>query len=185
MEDPRKTGLKNGLKQLTVGQLSRVLSKIRRKESMVLDSYNYEDGKFCPLAVALKLDETMEEPTHEKVFETLSQMGYEVYNTRGIQGTFYTTNREADLEEAAMEVYMEKIAENLAQGKCPCLARRDHCSVCDKGFHIFCNAYPHGEEEEAYRWFVENPQVTQQIKPIGPSPAYERAMTDIKKREIK
>lgn len=105
IEDPRKTGLKNGLRQLTIEQLERVLEY---PGEMVLDTFNYEDGKFCPLAVALELDKTMENPTHEKVFGELTNRGYKVYNTRGIDGEFYTTNRLEDLVEAAKEVLHEK-----------------------------------------------------------------------------
>lgn len=105
VEDPRKTGLKNGLRQLTAEQLQRV---INYPGEMVLDSYNYQDGKFCALAIALELDKTMINPTHDKVFETLTSMGYNVYNTRGIPGEFYTTNRLEDLLEAAREVLQEK-----------------------------------------------------------------------------
>lgn len=104
-EDPRKTGLKNGLRQLTIQELERL---INYPGEMVLDTYNYEDGKFCPLAVALKLDKTMGDPSHEKVFEVLTNMGLKVYNTRGIVGEFYTTNRKEDLLEAAKEVLDEK-----------------------------------------------------------------------------
>jgi hypothetical protein len=105
-DDPRKVGLKNGLRQLTIQQLERL---INYPSEMVLDTYNYEDGKFCPLAVALKLDKTMGSPSHEKVFEVLTNMGYKVYNTRGIPGEFYTTNRKEDLLEAAHEVLQEKL----------------------------------------------------------------------------
>jgi hypothetical protein len=77
---------------------------------MVLDTYNYEDGKFCPLAIAVGLDKTVKEPTHEKVYNKLVELGYKVYNTRGIQGEFYTTNRLEDLIEAAIEVLDEKLA---------------------------------------------------------------------------
>ena len=105
-EDPRKTGLKDGLRQLTIQELERV---INYPGEMVLDTYNYEDGKFCPLAVALKLDKTMSDPSHEKVFEVLTNMGLKVYNTRGISGEFYTTNRKEDLLEAAKEVLQEKL----------------------------------------------------------------------------
>ncbi len=104
MEDPRKTGLKNGLRQLEPSQLERVLNY---PGEMVLDTYNYADGKFCPLAVAVGLD-SMPEPTHEKVFGELERRGYKVYNTRGIVGEFYTTDRKADLITAAQEVLEEK-----------------------------------------------------------------------------
>ena len=111
-EDPRKTGLKNGLRQLTIEQLQRVIDY---PGEMVLDSYNYQDGKFCALAIGVGLDKTMIEPTHEKVFETLTSMGYKVYNTRGIPGEFYTNNRLEDLLEAAKEVLQEKTNQNANQ----------------------------------------------------------------------
>ena len=103
-EDPRKTGLKAGLRQLTAGQLKRVLNY---DKEMVFDTYNYHDGKFCPLAVGAGLD-TMKDPTQEKVFGTLQDMHYRIYNTRGIKGAFYTTSRKEDLLEAAKEVLKEK-----------------------------------------------------------------------------
>lgn len=111
-EDPRKTGLKNGLRQLTIDQLKRVIDY---PGEMVLDSYNYQDGKFCALAIALELDKTMINPTHEKVFDTLTGMGYKVYNTRGIPGEFYKENRLEDLLEAAKEVLQEKTNQNANQ----------------------------------------------------------------------
>lgn len=105
-EDPRKTGLKNGLRQLTIEQLNWVVDY---EKEMVTDSVNYEDGKFCPLAVGANLDLTMENPTHEKVFAALKSMGYKINNTRGIIGDFYTTNRKEDLLTAAQEVLQEKL----------------------------------------------------------------------------
>ena len=72
MEDPRKTGLKNGLRQLTVDELRTVLNY---EGEMVLDTFNYQDGKFCPLAVAIGLDK-MPDPTHEKVYDKLISLGY-------------------------------------------------------------------------------------------------------------
>jgi hypothetical protein len=109
-EDPRKTGLKNGLRQLTVEQLQRV---INYPGEMVLDSCNYEDGKFCALAIGVGLDLIMDNPTHDKVFDILTNMGYNVYNTRGIPGEFYTTNRLEDLLTAAKEVLEEKLGSDL------------------------------------------------------------------------
>lgn len=104
-EDPRKTGLKNGLRQLTIEQLERVIAY---PGEMVLDHCNYEDGKFCPLAIGVGLDKWGQEWTHDKVFGMLHLLGYKVYNTRGIKGEFYTTNRLEDLMAAAREVLEEK-----------------------------------------------------------------------------
>lgn len=105
-EDPRKTGLKNGLRQLTVEQLQRVLFY---EGEMCLDSYNYEDGRYCPPAIGVGLDRTMAEPSHERVYNALVTLGYRVYNTRGIEGEFYTASRKGDLLEAAREVLAEKL----------------------------------------------------------------------------
>lgn len=105
-EDPRKTGLKNGFRQLTVPQLLRV---VNFKGEMVLDTFNYENGQFCPLAVGVGLHEKMKDATHEKVLEELNQMGYKVNNTRGIAGEFYTKERKRDLFVAAQEVLEEKL----------------------------------------------------------------------------
>jgi hypothetical protein len=104
MEDPRKTGLKNGLRQLTAEQIEKVLSW---PDNMVLDHCNYADGKFCPLAVGVGL-ETTPDPTHDKVYAELVRLGYKVYNTRGIKSDFYTTDRKKDLVLAAQEVLTEK-----------------------------------------------------------------------------
>lgn len=106
-EDPRKTGLKNGLRQLNIDQLKKVISY---DKEMILDTYNYCDGKFCPLAVAVGLD-NMESPSHNKVYQSLIDLGYKVYNTRGISGDFYTSNRKEDLLLAAKEVLEEKLNE--------------------------------------------------------------------------
>ncbi len=181
-EDPRKTGLKNGLRQLTLKQLRRVMDY---KGEMVLDSYNYVDGKFCPLAVAVKLDQTMTDPSHEKVFEELNKLGYKVYNTRGIVGEFYTKHRQEDLMEVAREVFQEKLAEVIAQGECPCLAVRDQCGPCQDGSHIFCNYYPHGNEEEAYQWFLKNPEIAKSVisRSTDPDNAHARALKTIEEEE--
>jgi hypothetical protein len=104
-DDPRKIGLKNGLRQLTIEQLQRVIDY---PDDMVLDNVNFADGKFCPLAIVLELDKTMIHPTHDKVFQELTNRGYTVYNTRGIAGEFYTANRLTDLLQAAQEVLQEK-----------------------------------------------------------------------------
>ena len=105
-EDPRKTGLKNGLRQLNIRQLQRVIDY---PGEMILDDCNYQDGKFCPLGIALGLDKIMTDPTHDTVYQTLTDLGYDVYNTKGIVGKFYTDHRKQDLLQAAQEVLQEKI----------------------------------------------------------------------------
>lgn len=104
-EDPRKTGLKMGLRQLNVEQLQKV---INYQGKLCLDNFNYENGKICPLGAALDLDK-IDNLSHEKVYNTLIKMNYVVYNTKGIEGKFYRENRQQDLIIAAKEVWSEKI----------------------------------------------------------------------------
>jgi hypothetical protein len=106
IEDPRKAGLKRGLRQLSSEQICRVLAY--PIERMALDDGNYVDGKFCPLAVAVGLPEIMKDPTDDRVHAVLTMLGYKVNNTRGIVGKFYTANRAADLRTAAEEVLRER-----------------------------------------------------------------------------
>jgi len=105
MNDLRKEGLKNGLRQLTLEQLNNVLNY---DQEMCLDNFNFFDGKFCPLAIAVGLDKSIINPTHDKVFSSLTNMGYHVFNTRGIIGNFYQENRKEDLILAVKEVIQEK-----------------------------------------------------------------------------
>lgn len=61
---------------------------------------------------------------------------------------------------------------------CPCT-----CGVCRKGYHIFCNRYPHGKTEEAKQWFIENPEATKVVQPIGECEAHREALEEIKRKE--
>jgi len=66
---------------------------------------------------------------------------------------------------------------------CPCLAKGNNCGPCKGGYHIFCNRVMHGDTEEAYQWFIDNPEATKQITPRGPCPEYDRAVEEINKKE--
>lgn len=105
-EDPRKTGLKAGLRQLTSAQIQRVLAYPR--DRIALDDGNYINGCYCPLAIGVSLDEIMKEPTDDRVHAVLTMLGYRVNNTRGIIGDFYTSRRYDDLVIAANEVLAER-----------------------------------------------------------------------------
>lgn len=108
-EDPRKAGIKDGLRQLTVEQIDRLLT---HDGPLCLDTWNYHEGAYCPLAVGLGLDTVFKEPSHEKVYSVLALMGYKINNTWGRLGQFYTTDRKADLIRAAEEVRAEKLNHN-------------------------------------------------------------------------
>lgn len=108
-EDARKTGLKNGLRQLTNKQIEKVLNY---PGPILLDSIehengNYREGKFCPLAIAFDLHH-MHNPSQTKVEEELRRQGLTIFNTRSIEGEFFTENRERDFKIAAQEVIDER-----------------------------------------------------------------------------
>lgn len=102
--DPRKAGLRRGLCQLSNDQLVAALSV----PNVVVDTFNFCDGNFCPLAVGVGLHKTMTDPTHEKVLEDLERRGFKVNNTRGIKGNFYTTDRDRDWRLLAHEIILER-----------------------------------------------------------------------------
>lgn len=62
--------------------------------------------------------------------------------------------------------------------ECPCT-----CGVCIKGYHIFCNRYPHGKEKEAKRWFLENPEATKIVQTVGECNAHREALEEIERKE--
>lgn len=107
VEDERKTGILNGLRQLSIEQLERIK---RFKGAMCYDKFNYKDGMFCPLAIGLGLDQIVKEPTQEKVYAIMALAGFSINNTWGKQGQFYTNSRDTDLRSAVEEVLTEKRA---------------------------------------------------------------------------
>ena len=104
VEDPRKAGLRRGLSQLTNEQLCEALTV----PNVVVDTWNYHEGNFCPLAAGMGLHRTMENPTHEKVLHELQRRGFKVNNTKGIKGTFYTNDRDRDWRLLAHEIILAR-----------------------------------------------------------------------------
>ncbi len=105
-EDPRKTALKNGIRQLTTEQIQRTLDFDGK---MAVDHGNYVDGCYCPLAIGVGLDTIpIKNPTNDSISAILCLMGYKVNNTRGIKGEFFTKNRLEDYKQAAQEVIEER-----------------------------------------------------------------------------
>jgi hypothetical protein len=104
--DLRKLAILDHLRQLSIDQLMRILEY---REPILTDTYNYKDGRFCALAVALNLPEIVKNPSHEIIYSIIALSGYSICNLKEIPGTFYTTNRSADLIEATREVLREKV----------------------------------------------------------------------------
>lgn len=120
-EDPRKTALKNGLRQLGEDELRTLRDWLENGLPVLLDrdasgaaNYSHDEHEgdvFCPLAVALDLPWLYEHyeqvPDDEHVAAVLKRRFSNIYNTRGVVGNFYTTNRRADLLTATEEVLEE------------------------------------------------------------------------------
>ena len=118
MIDARKEALKEGLRQLKPAHIERLISHIKEGKPLLLDrdeegNANYSNGTLCPLAVAIEVEDFLyvfDKPmNNENVAWFLEDVcKFKIYNTRGISGEFYTTNRREDLLLAAEEVLQEK-----------------------------------------------------------------------------
>ena len=110
--DPRHKILKERLQSLTKEQLKRLLDY---PEEMIMDEFNYVDGRFCPLAVAFDLPKLLEgqflnnEVVRSKVEElgNLQMDNFQINPTKGIKGSFYTDNRKEDLLNLVCEILGE------------------------------------------------------------------------------
>lgn len=109
-EDKRKTALKSGLRQLTYEQLLRVACF---DGQMLLDKFNYDNGKFCPLAIGIGMDRWCRRPSQENVYAILTLAGFKANNTWDVEGEFFTTDRQRDFRIALDEVMQEKLEEKL------------------------------------------------------------------------
>lgn len=76
------------------------LKRIRDNIDLVcFDTFNYdeENKKFCPVAIALNLHKTIENPTNVLVTEAMREYFNPPNALKGVKGDFYTLNRREDL----------------------------------------------------------------------------------------
>jgi len=102
--DKRYHILKERLSLLEHSELERIKSNI---DSVCLDTYNYDSASntFCPLAVAMNLHKTVENPTNDLIIEILSSRFTPVNAIGGVEGEFYTGNhRKEDLLQVIDEI---------------------------------------------------------------------------------
>lgn len=95
-DDARYRAVYDRLSKLSIPQLARIIDNI---DKVCLDTYNFDpvEKTFCPLAIAHGLDKCLSNPTDEIVQEELARHYKPVNVLKGVPGTFYTTNRRADL----------------------------------------------------------------------------------------
>lgn len=92
--DKRYQAIKERLSLLSNEELERIVDNI---DKVLFDTYNYKDGKYCPLAIAMELDLTIDNPTQEKIATEIGERFFIVNILKGIKGDFYTNNRKEDL----------------------------------------------------------------------------------------
>lgn len=107
MVDKRYEAMKNRLSELSEFELFRIINSI---DQICFDTYNYDEkeNKFCPIAIALKLDRIIENPTDELIGMEIEKRFSPVNILKGVDGNFYKENRKADLLFLCSEVINEK-----------------------------------------------------------------------------
>ncbi len=107
MNDLRRAVFIRRLSSFSKPQVQRIVDNI---DKICFDTWNYDEatGKFCPLAIALGVDQVVF-PTNDIVRDIIGNHGFSPVNAlKGIPGTFYTDRRREDLLEVCNEVLSQK-----------------------------------------------------------------------------
>ena len=110
MEDARYKIMFDRFSLLNVNELLTILENIN---IVCFDTFNYNDGKYCPLAVAKKFHETIINPSDELMKNLLGCFFEPVNVLKGVEGNFYRNNRKDDLVKVVAHVIREKVSYNL------------------------------------------------------------------------
>lgn len=107
MVDKRKQVFLDRLSSLPIEFVIRLRDNMQK---VCFDTFNYDSTSrtFCPIAIALCLDETIPNPTDEAVAEEIQKFFNPVNVLKGVKGDFYTTNRRSDLLSVCDEIINEK-----------------------------------------------------------------------------
>lgn len=84
--DDRYWLIRERFKTLSKEQLRRMRDNI---DVTLFDEFNYKEGKFCPIGIALNLHKTIENPTHESVKEAIARVYTPSNMLKGVDGQFY------------------------------------------------------------------------------------------------
>ena len=106
--DKRYLAIHSRLSSLSLQELQLLKDNI---DKVCNDTFNYdeENDTFCPLATALNLPNILEKPTNELVIEILAKRFSPVNVVKGIEGDFYTVNREKDLLWMVNKLIQERV----------------------------------------------------------------------------
>jgi NTP pyrophosphatase (non-canonical NTP hydrolase) len=106
-EDQRYVLAKERLRTCTTEELNRILNNL---EITCFDTYNYdiEEKKYCPIAIAMNLHNTIDNPSDQLIKEEISKRFVPTNIFKGTPGKFYTTNRRQDVIDLCKEIIAER-----------------------------------------------------------------------------
>lgn len=103
--DNRYTLAKERLSSLTTDEINRIIDN---QDKTLWDTFNYNEGKFCPIAIAMNLHNTLDNPTDENVKIEMAKRFNPTNIFKGTKGEFYTTNRQEDIIRLCKEILQER-----------------------------------------------------------------------------
>jgi len=112
MSDQRYIVLKNRLNTLSSEQLLTLLKTlVKTPEKVCFDEFNYDETNksYCPLAIAYQLNDSIENPTNDKITQELSKYFEPVNVIKGVEGDYYTENRKDDIIDVIFEILQNKL----------------------------------------------------------------------------
>jgi len=104
-DDLRYVKARERLSSLTSAELERIIYDI---DMVLFDTDNFSEGKFCPIAVAMNLHNTLEEPSDDIVKNKISARFDPVNIFKGVEGKFYTRFRKQDLLFLCKDILTER-----------------------------------------------------------------------------
>lgn len=99
--DERFKIIRDRLSTLTREEIQRIVDKV---DLLCLDTFNYDEGKYCPLAVAMNLHQTVDNPTDQKIRAAIATRFTPVNVISGVEGNFYRENRKDDILKICNEI---------------------------------------------------------------------------------
>lgn len=107
--DKRYTLIKTRLQTLSKKEIERILINV---DILCLDTHNFDEQekKYCPLALAMNLHETIPNPTDQLIKDEIGKRFTPVNIIAGVDGNFYRENRKDDIIKICEEILNEKIS---------------------------------------------------------------------------
>ncbi len=103
MIDNRYQVIKDRLLQLSREEIQRIIDNV---DILCLDTFNYDQDnkKYCPLALAMNLHNTIVNPTDSTIKSEIAKRFTPVNVISGVHGNFYRDNRKDDIIKICKEI---------------------------------------------------------------------------------